>query len=171
MKTYKKNNAIRRGFTLIELLVVIAIIGILSSVVLASLNIARAKGSDAAIEANLSGIRSQAEIMYSDHNCYGIADTCNASDIPVSNCPAALAADDSIFANEKVFAAIEGSVKNSDGQPESAKCSESINGEAWAISVKLKTDPSKYWCVDSSGRSKQIDGPHDIDTATTYQCP
>ena len=61
-------NILKRGFTLIELLVVIAIIGILASVVLASLNSARDKGSDAAIKSNLNNMRAQAELSYDDNS-------------------------------------------------------------------------------------------------------
>jgi len=57
-----------KGFTLIELLVVIAIIGILSSVVLASLNTARDKGADAAVKANLANSRAQAELFYDEQD-------------------------------------------------------------------------------------------------------
>ncbi len=61
----KKTNT--RGFTLIELLVVIAIIGILASVVLASLNSARDKGTNASYRSSLNNMRAQAELYYDDN--------------------------------------------------------------------------------------------------------
>lgn len=61
---------VSRGFTLIELLVVIAIIGVLSSVVLASLNTARTKGNDAQRVANLKSVQTALELYYSTHNGY-----------------------------------------------------------------------------------------------------
>lgn len=54
----------QRGFTLIELLVVIAIIGILSSVVLASLNSARRKGRDARRISDVKQLQLALEMYY-----------------------------------------------------------------------------------------------------------
>ncbi len=56
------------GFTLIELLVVIAIIGLLASIILASLNTARAKGRDARRLADLHSIETALALYASDNN-------------------------------------------------------------------------------------------------------
>jgi len=56
-----------KGFTLIELLVVIAIIGILASIVLASLDTARKKGRDARRVSDLKQIQLALE-LYADSN-------------------------------------------------------------------------------------------------------
>ncbi len=56
-----------RGFTLIELLVVIAIIGLLSSVVLASLNNARAKARDARRMSDIQEINKAIQLYILDH--------------------------------------------------------------------------------------------------------
>ncbi|MFA6407957.1 MAG: type II secretion system protein [Candidatus Paceibacterota bacterium] len=60
----------QRGFTLIELLVVISIIGLLSSIVLASLNTAREKARDAKRQEDLHSIQVALELYYITHGAY-----------------------------------------------------------------------------------------------------
>ena len=58
------------GFTLIELLVVISIIGLLSSIVLTSVNSARAKARDARRIADLDQIRTAPELYFDTNGFY-----------------------------------------------------------------------------------------------------
>jgi prepilin-type N-terminal cleavage/methylation domain-containing protein len=139
-----------KGFTLIELLVVIAIIGILSSVVLASLNTARGKGADAAIKSNLANIRAQAEILYDTHGGYGVDTT------PTTFTEGACAATaDTIFADPTIVNQLTSAGTASTGAGIGAgRCSSTAS--AWAASVPLKTNSALAWCVDSTGASKQV---------------
>lgn len=65
-----KQKNLNRGFTLIELLVVIAIIGLLSSIVLASLSTARAKARDSARIQNLVQLRTALAEYYNTNGSY-----------------------------------------------------------------------------------------------------
>jgi general secretion pathway protein G len=76
MKFYNQES---RGFTLIELLVVIAIIGMLSSVVLASLNNARKKGRDARRIADLKQMQLALELYYDANAGYPVLTTVNTT--------------------------------------------------------------------------------------------
>lgn len=135
MKKYSK------GFTLIELLVVIAIIGILSSVVLASLNTARNKGSDAAAKAGFAQLRNQAELYYdgAGNGTYGASgDTC------------VVGSEAGMFTATATKAIIANINSNTTS---TTTCSVATNGVSWAaVTSTLKGGGS--WCVDSSGFSK-----------------
>ena len=67
MKLFKNS---KNGFTLIELLVVVAIIGLLSSIVLASLNSARAKGRDAKRASSVHQLKIALEFYYDANGVY-----------------------------------------------------------------------------------------------------
>jgi prepilin-type N-terminal cleavage/methylation domain-containing protein len=74
----------RRGFTLIELLVVIAIIGLLASVVMASLNSARAKARDVRRLSDMQTIQKALELYYDKYGRYPDSDFagCGTWDTP-----------------------------------------------------------------------------------------
>lgn len=69
----------KRGFTLIELLVVVAIIGMLSSVVLAALDAARASARDARRQQDIKQIQTAMELYYSANGSYPLENWCDSS--------------------------------------------------------------------------------------------
>lgn len=118
-----------KGFTLIELLVVIAIIGILSAVVLASLNQARTKARDASTQASMSSVRAQAEIHF---------DTAGGT-------YTGLAADPQIVA---LVAAVNAQI------PAAATNLLTVTADAYTYAVTLNS--GVFFCVDSTGYSGRI---------------
>jgi prepilin-type N-terminal cleavage/methylation domain-containing protein len=137
-----------KGFTLIELLVVIAIIGLLSSIILASLNSARAKGADASIKSNLKNLQTQAELFYDTASTY--TGLCDDATIEAAINNAKSAAGISAATNEAIGTA---------GSATTATChvqTAAPAGANYAIEVPLKTNSAVGWCVDNTGASKQV---------------
>ncbi len=125
-----KINTFKRGFTLIELLVVIAIIGILASVVLASLNTARDKGADAAAKSSVNNMRAQAEIVYDSVSPNSYETVCE---------------------NATIIAALAAAANATGG---TTVCAD--NAATWAAQVQLKVNSTQFYCVDSTGKSAVV---------------
>lgn len=135
---------LNRGLTLIELMVVIAIIGLLASIVLASLNTSRNRAANSAIVSNMQTIVSTANLYYSNTDSYGTAFLARST---AGYCVGGAHADPDIFDDPKVQEALNVSIAlNPSANP---GCAVGPSGQTWAVSMPLKG--GGYWCVSSSG--------------------
>ena len=145
------------GFTLIELLVVIAIIGILSSVVLASLNTARGKGRDAAVLSNMGSIVPTAVIYEDANQTYGTS---------ANDCTVGVFSDAKL---QSIFGAV--ALQNNNAAP---TCY--ANDTTYSVAFMRPTGggftpATIYWCVDSSGRKCGIDDVTALSSTGLCGCP
>ncbi len=132
---------LQSGFTLIELLVVIAIIGILSAVVLASLGTARQKGNDGAVQADLSTIKTQAELFDNSNGSSGYGTSGGSG-----------ACTGGMFADPTISNAVNGAKLDSKGSV--VACNSITTAYAVQAQVNGTTTNTTYWCTDSLGNAK-----------------
>jgi len=146
--------------------VVIAIIGILSSVVLASLNSARAKGANAAVKSNLNNIRAQAELVYDTTNPNSYNTVCNATQD--ANVARAVAAAHAASGTSGAIVNAVATAQTGGIGTGTTNCHSSLTG--WAISVPLRAleGTSVFWCVDSTGTSA---GRVNVLAGSSVVCP
>ncbi|MFZ1075497.1 MAG: prepilin-type N-terminal cleavage/methylation domain-containing protein [Minisyncoccia bacterium] len=141
----------RRGFTLIELLVVVAIIGILSSIIIAVLSLARSEANDAAIQSDFNTLQTQAEVYYGNNgNKYGIAATSGDCTRPGTL----------FFSDSKISGIITTTQQIGHA---TANCYTSVGPSVQQYAISMLLSTGRFWCIDSSGfagsRASAISGP------------
>src|SRR3989344_5230709 len=121
------------GFTLIELLVVIAIIGLLASIVLTSLSSARGKGGDAKVQTQVKQLYTLVEKDYAASGNYSTAFS-----------------GANTLVNTGPYAAMQTAL----GSGNLTAVTSGTPVSAYALYGKLSSDPSLYYCIDSTGSVK-----------------
>ena len=148
-----------RGFSLIELLVVISIIGVLSAVVLASLNTARSKGNDAAIQSDMATIQTEAEIYYGGAGSNSYGNQARPSG-------AATSCTGGMFSDTVTARALAGA----DGVNGAGNVACYAAGTGYVVAAALSGN-TRYWCVDQNGSARTVNAVLPAQGAPITECP
>jgi prepilin-type N-terminal cleavage/methylation domain-containing protein len=155
MKTLLQARAkAEKGFTLIELLVVIAIIGILSSVVLASLNSARKKGRDARRVSDIGQLQLALELYYDANGSY----PANLDDTTVLTTPGYI----TVAPTDPNSSAFYGYVQTDSGQGYALSAVLEVSGTSGALGTDY--DPATALATNQMGSGT---GTHSCAVETT----
>lgn len=170
MSLFNRQNSsfrISSGFTLIELLVVISIIGMLSSIVIVSLQNARAKAVNAAIKQTLGQFKNAAALYQSEHSSnYYVSATDNICTNQTSG------SNPYSFFYESAKTKSGGASLNVDGPwNDYGVALQSTDGiisqcqvnnlQKYVVVTDLAVPEgsNRYWCVDSLGNSLPVNNP------------
>ena len=144
-----------KGFTLIELLVVISVIGLLSSIILASLNNARQKAKDQRLISDMVNLRTAAEIFFTSNKVYYTAGAATTV-----SCANTLTFFGQLTSNDSGGVNIMLDIKALTGYSASnltpLNCS--TGKSSYAIRAALPstlTGTMQYICIDNTGTTKQ----------------
>tara|TARA_R110000824_G_scaffold401771_1_gene615955 strand:+ start:619667 stop:620149 length:483 start_codon:yes stop_codon:yes gene_type:complete len=139
-----------KGFTLIELLVVIAIIGILSSVVMASLSTARNKAKDVAIKQDVAQFATLHELSRDDYGGY-----CELSAGWIglnTSCATAYSGNYATKARAICADIVKNAAENNWGSPGAYKMYQSVTtGCTNDYTFMVQLNNGKWYCQGSSG--------------------